>query len=399
MKARVFAALFAAALVAGTGTAGAAARTQQTADFTGAASSHAVRITVGNIEVTVGGGQSNAAYQRVQGSTVTIRNTRADAHSNGLVIPGVIDSHVACVPPKLTDSLVAIATPPELQPVLSARLGAADCAISVRDLPTAGHSAGEIDASITLTQSIVGDVSAVNSVLGTVQDQLGSLPPDVRAQASNVIDAIKAKLASDPVLDIKVAPNSGTVTSTADGIESASPGTAVTLSLLGGVIQIDIAVADSAAKIVDGKPEATSKVSLVHIKALDITTPDPNDALIDETITAPQSLSVLQGTPLETSIATERGTTSTLCDGPVKGYTACASGTADAVSLRMLASPLPTIGIDLVHTQALAATKTSTQTSTSSPSLPRTGAAAGATVLGGLALAGGALAVRRFVTR
>jgi LPXTG-motif cell wall-anchored protein len=64
----------------------------------------------------------------------------------------------------------------------------------------------------------------------------------------------------------------------------------------------------------------------------------------------------------------------------------------------MLASPLPTIGVDLVHTQVLAATKLGTHTtSSSSPSLPRTGAATGATVLAGLALAGGALLVRRYV--
>jgi len=397
---KLVAACFAAVLILGTGTAGAAAKTQHVSDFTGAASSHAVRITVGNIEITVGGGQSNAAYQSVDGSTVTIRNVRADAHSNGLVIPGVIDSHVACVPPKLTDSLVALTTPASLAPILTAKLGAADCAISVANLPHANHSAGEVDAAITLTQSLVGDVSAVDSVLGTIQDQLGSLPAEVRTQANSVIDAIKARLASNPLLTIHVAPNSGVVTSTATGISSVSPGTAVSLDLLGGVIQIQIAVAEAAAKIVNGVPQATAKVALVHLKALNILTPDPNDALIDQNISAPQNLSILQGTPLATSIATERGTTSTLCDGPVKGFSACASSVADAVALRMLASPLPTIGVDLVHTQVLAATKLGTHTTnTSSPSLPRTGAAAGATVLAGLVLAGGALLARRFVVR
>jgi hypothetical protein len=396
MSRKLFAAVFAAVFLVGTGTAGAS--TQNLSDFTCAAASHAVRITVGDLEITVGGGQSNAAYQRIEGSDVTIRNVRADAKSNGLLIPGVADSKVACVPPKLTDSLTALATPPSLAPILTAKLGAADCAISVKNLPKADHSAGLVDASITLTQSLVGNVDAVDSLLETVQAQLPSLPDDVQSRANNLINEIKARLASNPVLQIQVAPNSGVVSSTIAGITSSSPGTAVTLNLLGGVIQIQIAVAEATARVINGVPHATAETALVHLKALDITTPDPNDALIDQKISAPQSLSVLQGTPLATSIVTERGSTNTSCSGTLSAFDKCASGVADAVALRMLASPLPTIGVDLVHTQVLAAAKFDTRkTSSTTPALPKTGASG--TVLGGLLLAAGALTVRRFVVR
>jgi LPXTG-motif cell wall-anchored protein len=385
--AAVCAALF--VLSTGVGTAGAA---QNLSDFTGAASSHAVRITVGDLELTVGGGASNAAYQRVAAQTVQIRNRRADAKANGIVIPGLANAQVACVPPKLTDSLAALTTPASLAPILTAKLGSTDCAVSIANLPTANHSSGEIDAAITLTQTLVKDVPAVNSVLDTVQSQIGALPQPVRDRASNVISSIKQKLASDPVLDIKVAPNKGIVGSTADGIAAASPGRAVTLSLLGGVIQIEIAVADATAAIVNGKPTATADVAFVHVKALDITT---GNSLIDQKITAPQSLSLLAGTPLATNIVTERGTTSTTCSGSIKAYSVCATGVADAVSLKLLGSPLPTIGVDLVHTQVLAAAKFGTHSDPVGTSLPRTGAGALATVVGGLALAAGALAVRR----
>src|SRR2546422_7639633 len=121
-------------VLASAGTAG--ARTQQLSDFTGVASSHAVRITVGDLELTVGGGASNAAYQRVAGQTVQIRNRRADAKANGIVIPGLATAAVACVPPKLTDSLVALTTPPSLAPILTAKLGSTDCAVSVANFPT-----------------------------------------------------------------------------------------------------------------------------------------------------------------------------------------------------------------------------------------------------------------------
>src|SRR4029077_1202374 len=174
--------------------------------------------------------------------------------------------------------------------------------------------------------------------------QLSALPADVRDRANNVISAIKARLPSHPVLEIQIAPNSGIVTSTKEGLESASPGTAVSLSLLGGVVRIDIAVADATARIVNGQPQAPAAARFVHIKALDITS--ANQApLIDQTISIPQSVDLLQGTPLAISLVTTRGTTSTLCDGAVSGFDACAKGVADAVSLRMLAAPLPTIGV------------------------------------------------------
>jgi LPXTG-motif cell wall-anchored protein len=391
---RLVALAFAAVLFMGVGTAGASTKTINVSDFTGAASSHAVKIDIGNISLTVGGGQSNAAYQMFGDQ---LRNIRADAASTGLVIPGVMDSKVACVPPKLTDSLVGLATPASLAPLLSAQLAMASCGVSVKQLPTANHKAGLLDAAITLTPDIVGDTSAVDSVLSTVQGQLGALPADVRAKASNVISAIKARLASDPVLEIQVAPNSGVVTSTKDGLTSVSPGTAVTLSVLGGVLQIQIAVADATAQIVNGVPQATADAGFVHIKALDIT--NSGAPLIDQTISIPQDISLLQGTPLALNVVTTRGTTSTTCDGSLAGFNACARGTADAVSLRLLSAPLPTIGVSLVHAQALAAEKVGTHTDASSPSLPRTGAAAGMTVLAGLALAGGALVVRRYVIR
>jgi len=392
---RIVAAAFAAVLFLGVGTAGASTKTVNVSDFTGAASSHAVKIDIGNISLLVGGGQSNAAYQLVGSS---IKNIRADAKSTGLVVPGLVDSKVACVPPKLTDSIVGLTTPASLEPLITAKLGMASCGVSVKQLPTADHKAGLVEAAIRLTPDIVGDASAVDSVLNTVQGALGSLPADVRAQANNVISAIKAKLASSPVLEIQVAPNSGIVTSTKEGLSSASPGTAVTLNLLGGVVRIDLAVADTTAKIVNGVPQATAAAGLVRVRALDIL--NNNAPLIDQTVSIPQDISLLQGTPLALNVVTTRGTTSTVCDGALSGFKACARGTADAVSLRMLAAPLPTIGVSLVHAQSLAAMKVGSQTTnTSEPRLPRTGAAAGATVLVGLVLAGGALVVRRLVMR
>jgi LPXTG-motif cell wall-anchored protein len=173
------------------------------------------------------------------------------------------------------------------------------------------------------------------------------------------------------------------------------------VDVLGGVLKLEIAVAEAAASIVDGKPTATADVAFVHVKALNILTPDPDDALIDQRITAPQDLSILDGTPLQTSIATERGITSTACDGGLSRYSACARSTADAVALSLLAAPLPNIGVELVHTEVLAAGNFDTPAvkKTSNPVLPKTGAGVAGVVVLGLVLTFGGLGLRRRLVR
>lgn len=369
--------------------------------FTGVAGSHAVKISIGDIDVTVGGGESRASYERVQRSPVQILDKVAKADARGVFIPGLADTSASCAPPKLVDEVTALATPEALAPLLSLKAGLASCELAMGTLPKADHSAGEVLAEIRLTQSIVQNVPQLNEFLDTLQGSLAPLPEAARGQVNSVIDAIQQRLESQPLLQVRVAPNSGTVTSTTPGITSVSPGSAVVVDVLGGVLQLEIAVAETAASLVDGKPRATADVSFVRVKALNILTPDPDDALIDQRISAPQNLSILQGTPLETSIATERGIASTACEGGLAAYDACAKGTADAVALSLLSAPLPNIGVELVHTEVLAAGNFAGPGAkkTTNPVLPKTGAGAAGVVFGGLGLAFGGFALRRRLIR
>jgi LPXTG-motif cell wall-anchored protein len=397
-------ALFAAGLLLGTGAAPAGSAEQTSKNlgtFVGAAGSHALKVTIGDIELLVGGGESRASYNRTRNSPIRINEPTAQANARGIFIPGLADTQVSCAPPKLTDEVTSLATPQALEPLLSAKVGLASCSLAgMSELPVAKHGAGEVVADVNLTETLVDSVPQVNEFLGTLQGQLAPLPQGVRDQANNAIDAIQTKLESEPVLQIRLAPTSGNVTSTKPGISSVAPGSAVVVDVLGGVLQIEIAVAEAAASIADGNPAASADVAFVHVKALNILTPDPNDALIDQRITAPQDLTLLQGTPLETGIATERGETSTSCGGALARYDACATGVADAVALNLLRAPLPTINLELVHTEVLAAGNLKAPAvERNQPVLPKTGASATGAVVGGMALAFGGFTLRRRLRR
>jgi LPXTG-motif cell wall-anchored protein len=390
---------FVLALLAGSSfmPAGGAEKKVNLGSFVGQAGSHAVRISIGDIELTVGGGQSDAAYKRTQNSPIKLGDQLAKAVSRGVVIPGLADSQVSCEPPKLADEVTALSVPEALAPVLSLDLGMASCALGgVKGLPTAEHAAGEVLAEIRLTETVVNSVPQVNEFLNTLQGSLTPLPEAVRGQVNSVIDALQERLASQPLLQIRVAPNRGNVTSTSGGISSLSPGRAVVIDVLGGVLEVELAVGEAVASVADGKPTAAADVAFAHVKALNILTPDPDDALIDQKISAPQDLHLLAGTPLETIIATERGLTSTACSGALASNDACASATADAVALSLLADPLPNIGVELVHTEVLAAGNFgSPVVKKATPVLPKTGAGTTGVVFGGLGLAVVGLGLRR----
>jgi hypothetical protein len=396
--------LFVGALLVGSSfmPAGGAENKVNLGSFVGQAGSHAVRISIGDIDLTVGGGESNAGYKRTQNSPIKLLDQLAKATSRGVVIPGLADSHVTCEPPKMADEVTALSAPEALEPLLSLDLGMATCALGgMKDLPKAEHTAGEVLAEIRLTDTVVNSVPQLNEFLNTLQGSLTPLPAAVRGQANTVIDAIQERLSSQPLLQIRVAPNRGTVTSSGSGISSVSPGRAVVIDVLGGVLEVELAVGEAVASVVNGKPTATADVAFAHVKALNILTPDPDDALIDQKISAPQDLTVLAGTPLETKIATERGLTSTACEGALARNDACASATADAVALSLLTDPLPNIGVELVHTEVLAAGNFGSPVvkKTSSPVLPKTGADGAGVVAGGLGLAFVGLTLRRRLMR
>src|SRR5688572_16008646 len=171
--------LFVGALLVGSSfmPAGGAENKVNLGSFVGQAGSHAVRISIGDIDLTVGGGESNAGYKRSQNSPVKLLDQLAKATSRGVVIPGLADSQVSCEPPKMADEVTALSAPEVLEPLLSLDLGMATCALGgMKDLPKAEHTAGEVLAEIRLTDTVVDSVPQLNEFLNTLQGSLTPLP-------------------------------------------------------------------------------------------------------------------------------------------------------------------------------------------------------------------------------
>lgn len=452
-------ALCAALMLASVLPAGAAEKTvTDTGSFAAQAASSALRIRIGDTEITLAGGDSAASYERsrtdvlrlkvddrflaacgagavpVPGGDVcvsrtalraagfphadadtilgdelvdagfasytpadpilAIRGQDASATARGLVLPGLAAAEAVCSASKLVDDVTGISIPDALAPIVSGTIASASCRVDLDGLPDAANSSGEIALDLNLTKTLVDSSTDLNDALDTIQEGLGSLPPEVSGPVNNAIDAIRDELDSHPLVSIRIAPTRGFVDADDAGIDSGAPGVAVRITVLGGLLEIEVGLARTAAEITDGVPEAVAETAFVRVKALNVTTADPDDAIISEEIAAPQDLDLLGGTPLATSIATSRGITSTTCP-PDSGFTACASATGDAVSLRTLADPLPTVSVELMHSESLAAARFTKVAA--APVLPATGAVAGSTALAGLGLAVGALLIRRWL--
>lgn len=343
-------------------------------------------------------------------ATILPGSGRAASTSRGLLLipaSSVDCSEIPAGETSIRKRATGLSTPAQLDPPVMAHIAATRCEADIAGLPVATHGADEASVALTLTETLV-DATDLNTFLDQVQAAL-PLPADV----DNAVDALQENVESQPVMTITVAPNDGTVRSTETGIASTASGATITVSVLGGLLEIQIGVGAASAAI-DGSPRAAADVSFVRVRAHNVFTSDPSDALIDQSIQAPNDLELFAGTPLETRIATDRATTAETCDSILAGDAVdpglvertgltlspghdCAAARSDGLSVRLLADPFPTIGIDLVRSQALAVR--STATAEDRPELPLTGPESAATVAAGTGLAGAALLTRRWLLR
>lgn len=355
--------------------------------------------------------------------TKEIQKQNGIAESRALVVPGFAEESAACTQAKLTNDVSALTTPAPLSPIIVANISRALCSLSLSDLPRALHKSEEVAVDLTLTQTLVNAIP-VNDVLDAIQGA-GPLPDEV----NDAIDEIQANLEAHPVVTISIADNGGDIAGTGLGVKAFSPGTTVKLSVLEGIISLEIGVADATASIDGHTPHAVANANFIRIRVLNIFTPDPDDFLIDEEIDAPGDLELFADgplAPLHTVIKTDTAEVAETCAGaeallksdpdllgksvldpfakvtsrPLTGGTnawaSCAAARGDGLQVRLLDAPLPTIGIDLVRVEVLSA---GSLTVAPTAVIPITGAGAVATVATGLGLAAAALLGRRRIVR
>ncbi|MGH7858614.1 MAG: hypothetical protein ACREQY_14920, partial [Candidatus Binatia bacterium] len=221
---------------------------------------------------------------------IAIRGQDASATAKGLVIPGLAVGEAVCSASNLADEVTGIPIPEELAQIVSGNIASASCRVGLGGLPEALNSSGEIALDLNLTKTLVESSPELNDALDQIQAGLGSLPPAVSGPVNGAIDAIRDELDSHPLVTIRVAPNRGLVDAEDEGIESQAPGTAVKISVLGGLLEIEIGIARTAASVLDGKPEAVADTAFVKIKAINVLATDPKEATISQEIAAPQDL-------------------------------------------------------------------------------------------------------------
>ena len=295
-------------------------------------------------EVFAGSANGTALVLKAFGHTVTagqsaVKATNgllADAQAVGTIVDGVLQTQQHATVNSAGQSRVipeACDTPalPALQaplPSLSAGLACAGTAVSLKDnLPVAaalGSVAGiNLDSTQLigqLTQTLQPILSPIQQIFGDLSKTAPQLDP-VTATVSQLLQTVETQNTLNATFGNAVSQ----VVSTASNVTSAATSNGGDIKILGlGVLPnsaplAEIQVGSSSAKVVydraTGKATPSFDPALVRV----IINPLPATGLGQQVLSvAPgQSLTILQGTPLESTITVAAGSSATNPDGSV----------------------------------------------------------------------------------
>lgn len=204
---------------------------------------------------------------------------------------------------------------------------------------------------VTLPVGTVLDSVPVNELVGDLTETLSPVldlaPKEVRDAVDNVVEIVTG-VGKTEALAVELAPASSTVTSKGSGLHVASDAAGALIGVLGipegkvdgtnvsvesdplknGLLIIEVGRAQATASIDSKTAAATSAASpaLVTVKVRDITKPEPT--YVEVTVAPGETVTVLAGTPAESTITAADSTTTE--DGT------SAKAVADAVRLHLL---------------------------------------------------------------
>ncbi len=236
------------------------------------------------------------------------------------------------------------------------------CGLSKSGIDTAGMpwtknkgTVAELAVKLSITALLpVGDDVAdetVDQVVDTVTDTLApvldALPQEVGNAVENVINTVE-NISETKILAIELGTSQSDITPNGDEITVSSMAAGARIGILGipgvtdagsvlsgsadplenGLIIIEVGAARASATVNDALGTATSTASpaLLSIKVRDITSLEPK--YVEIAIAPGQTITLLAGTPLESTITAADSTTSNSADG--------ATAAADAVRLHLL---------------------------------------------------------------
>ncbi|HUQ64263.1 MAG TPA: hypothetical protein VM121_10960 [Acidimicrobiales bacterium] len=375
--------------------------------FAGTATARALNISLLGNNITIG-------------STNALGNSTPLAQANGagvLLVPGTVSTAVASGP-NVVDA------PPEAclldLPLLNLLEVALACSESRADttggVPNANSTAGiaALDlGALTLLQPILDQLTplvdqTVGSVVNTLDALLGSLLTPLLGNLDLSLDSLVGDLLAGlqratGLLSVRVGPSQSAVSTNAGAVTAQS-------EAQGAVIDVLPGLALSGAPLLSIVVGAAKTVS-TYDRGTGTSTPSFNPAIVSVTLGLPilgeiteipvglgAPLTLLAGTPLESTISLGAGRTVSNPDGTV-------GAVADGVSLQLLKGISGGIGIELAHAEsAVGGAKGAISEQTIATVLPakelaKTGGAAPWLPLAGFGLIFVAFLTRRLVTR
>lgn len=327
-------------------------------------------------------GQSASAEAQGAGALLvsgTIANASVDA------LDGADDPPKACV----------VDLP--LAGLLTAALACGDAAASVSGgLPTATASGNvtTIDLGLTLLQPLLDQLleladQLIGDVIGTLEGLLGGLLNPLLGTlgldplsdlVSELIDGIQR---ATSVLTIEVGTSESVATTGADAVTAGTVAEGATINVLPGLVLgsgaplLSIIVGSAEASVSVTRPDQAENnpAKAVATPAFDpaiarviLGLPILGAGILEVPVALGTPLTLLAGTPLESTIALGAGTST------VDPDTGVATAVADGVSIRLLKGLSGGIGVELAHAEAVAGGQSGVFKITQAPPLADTGA-------------------------
>lgn len=375
----------AAAVPAGAQSAGAqsAGRAES---FLGSATATALDLTLAGQRLTVGFSKADidstlkAAAEGAGQLLAPATTTRAEAAGDNVAKADL-------------DKCGPLTLPAELASLLKVATACSSSAAEVKDRAPKASSAASVAAIDLFGNTVLNQViQPLQPVLEQIFGQLNQIAPQLDPVTDTVGELVTA-VASTQTLSIRLGNSTSESATTAQAVTSAATaaGGQIDILPLGGLNQAPLAsIIVGSAKAttsydrIKGSSGATADPALVTVK-LNL----PGGLVPPQTITvAPgQEITILEGTPLESTIRVAKATTS------VDPKTQQATAVADGVSLELLKGLQGGLALKLAHVESGVVGAPAVPVVEVARELPRTGGD------GWLPLAGGALVAAAVLTR
>lgn len=405
---------FGAALVTGPATA-AEIKSGTPESFLGQASGRALNISVLGRGLTLGGSAAQAALDP---AAEAAKKFTASATGSGqlAVLASTVESAADLATPESigAEKCAQVINLPSNLASAGLACGVSSARVA-NDLPSA-LSEGRV-AGLNVSLNNVLATLPIGTVLDTVLTTVGGLTPDALDPVTTTVDQLLTSVLNTKTLEVTVGKSTSSVISEAGKVTSAATASGAEIKILPTPVLGDLGV--------QTEPVATITVSSSAAKAVyergsGVATPSFDAALVTVRVAPPltdllgggvtelkvapgETVTILEGTPLESTIVVADGVVTRAADGTVKAV-------ADGVKLDLLKGLGQTTGLgtggvvlELAHSEASIKGAVPTQVLGEQiravpTELPRTGGGADLPMIGG-GLFIAALATRRLFNR